>query len=371
MKNLKKLDAYIDGSLVGTLAIMKDGRVAFQYDSSWLKNGFAISPFDLPLRGEVFIPKNMNCRGLFGIFEDSLPDAWGTLLTDRKLGEMGIDPTQVNVLDRLSLVGDAGAGDIEYIPSASIEESDFTEKSFDEIKAACDELMNGNTDHLDELFAHGGSSGGARPKVYTKYKGQDWLVKFPLSTDKENAGAIEYEYSKIACKCGIEMSETKLFPSKKCDGYFGTKRFDRSDGDRAHVATVKALLGLPFDMPSLDYSSLMQLTDILTIHDEDTIRQMFRLACFNVYAHNQDDHSRNFAFIYDKEKDKWNMAPAYDLTYSTTAYNEHTTSVNWKGNPDDSDLLAIAEPFGISKKEAEEIIGKTKDICNKSIDKFV
>ena len=136
MKNLKKLDAYIDGSLVGTLAIMKDGMVAFQYDSSWLKNGFAISPFDLPLRGEVFIPKNMNCRGLFGIFEDSLPDAWGTLLTDRKLGEMGIDPTQVNVLDRLSLVGDAGAGDIEYIPSASIEESDFTEKSFDEIKAA-------------------------------------------------------------------------------------------------------------------------------------------------------------------------------------------------------------------------------------------
>ena len=68
MKNLKKLDAYIDGSLVGTLAIMKVGRVAFQYDSSWLKNGFAISPFDLPLRGEVFITKNMNCRGLFGIF---------------------------------------------------------------------------------------------------------------------------------------------------------------------------------------------------------------------------------------------------------------------------------------------------------------
>lgn len=365
MKNLRKLDAYIDGSLVGTLAIMKDGRVAFQYDRDWLKNGFAISPFDLPLRGEVFIPKNMNCRGLFGIFEDSLPDAWGTLLTDRKLGEMGIDPTQVNVLDRLSLVGDAGAGDIEYIPSASIEESDFTEKSFDEIKEACDALMNGDSSHLDELFTHGGSSGGARPKVYTKYRGEDWIVKFPLSSDGDDAGAVEFEYSEMARRCGIEMSDTKLFPSEICDGYFGTKRFDRkSNGDRVHVATVKALLGLPFDMPSLDYSSLMQLTDILTIHDGDAIRQMFRLACFNVYAHNQDDHSRNFAFIYDKKKGKWNMAPAYDLTYSTTAYNEHTTSVNWKGNPDDSDLIAIAEPFGISKKEAEGIIGKTKDSCN-------
>lgn len=365
MKNLEKLDVYIDGEPVGTLAIMNDGRVAFQYSRHWLNNGFAISPFELPLRGEVFIPKNMNCRGLFGIFEDSLPDAWGTLLTDRKLGEMGVDPTKVNVLDRLSLVGNTGAGDIEYVPSAPSDESDFIDKSFDEIKEACDELMEGDTAHLDELFAHGGSSGGARPKVYTKYQGEEWLVKFPLSTDRKNAGAQEFEYSKMARKCGIEMSETKLFPSKICEGYFGTKRFDRCDGDRMHVATVKALLGLPFDMPSLDYSSLMQLTDILTIHDENAIRQMFLLACFNVYAHNQDDHSRNFAFIYDKEKDKWDMAPAYDLTYSTTAYNEHTTSVNWKGNPDDSDLMAIAEPFGISKKEAGSIMEKIKRIFKK------
>lgn len=28
-------------------------------------------------------------------------------------------------------------------------------------------------------------------------------------------------------KSGITMSETRLFPSEQCDGYFGTKRFDR------------------------------------------------------------------------------------------------------------------------------------------------
>lgn len=123
-----------------------------------------------------------------------------------------------------------------------------------------------------------------------------------------------------------------------------------------HIATAKALLDLPFDMPNLDYSSLLQLTDILTNHNTKALRQMFLLACFNVFAHNQDDHSKNFSFIYDKNTDRWNLAPAYDLTNSTTAYSQHTTSANWNGNPSKDDLLAIAKPFSISQKEAAEMI---------------
>ena len=43
----------------------------------------------------------------------------------------------------------------------------------------------------------------------------------------KNAGKMEYDYSCCAKKSGITMSETRLFPSEQCDGYFGTKRFDR------------------------------------------------------------------------------------------------------------------------------------------------
>lgn len=365
MNNLSRLDVVIDRKKVGTLAMMRDGRVAFQYDAGWIRDGFSISPFDLPLSGEVYIPDGMNCRGLFGIFEDSLPDAWGTLLTDRKLAEMGIDPTKVGVLDRLSIVGDSGAGDMEYVPAAEVSDSAFSDMSFDEIKQAVDDLMSGDSSHLDMLFARGGSSGGARPKIYTQYKGDEWIVKFPLSTDGKDAGKKEYEYSLMAKKCGIVMSDTHLFPSTICEGYFGTRRFDRtSDHEKVHVETVKAILNLPFDMPSLDYSSLLKLTDILTTHDMTQVRQMFLLAVFNVIAHNQDDHSRNFAFLYDKENDRWNLVPAYDLTYSTTAYNEHTTSANWKGNPDAEDLIAIAEPFGINRKDAEDIILKVRSVIS-------
>ncbi|MFR3322246.1 MAG: HipA domain-containing protein [Lachnospiraceae bacterium] len=54
-----------------------------------------------------------------------------------------------------------------------------------------------------------------------------YYVKFPAHIDGKNAGKMEYDYSCCARQCGITMSETRLFPSNKCEGYFGTKRFDR------------------------------------------------------------------------------------------------------------------------------------------------
>ena len=61
---------------------------------------------------------------------------------------------------------------------------------------------------------------------------------------------------------------------------------------------------------------------------------MFRRMCFNVFAHNRDDHSKNFTYLYDEEKDSWRLSPAYDLTYSSTYYGEHTTTVDGNGrNP--------------------------------------
>ena len=77
MKNTKKLDVFIDGLKVGVLAMTPDHRAAFQYSSGWLKNGFSLSPFSLPLDGKVYIPGNMNCSGLFGVFEDPLQRAFG------------------------------------------------------------------------------------------------------------------------------------------------------------------------------------------------------------------------------------------------------------------------------------------------------
>jgi len=63
--------------LVGTLALTANHKVAFEYDDAWLEEGFSISPFSLPLKKQVFIPNKDYFEGLFGVFADSLPDAWG------------------------------------------------------------------------------------------------------------------------------------------------------------------------------------------------------------------------------------------------------------------------------------------------------
>ena len=81
--NERKIDVFMDGRMVGTLAETIDRRVAFAYSDEWLANGFAISPFSLPVEQKVFVPTGRVFEGMWGVFADSLPDAWGQLLVDR------------------------------------------------------------------------------------------------------------------------------------------------------------------------------------------------------------------------------------------------------------------------------------------------
>ena len=67
------------------------------------------------------------------------------------------------------------------------------------------------------------------------------------------------------------------------------------------MISVSALLETSHRIPNLDYHILLQLVMKLT-GDYDEIEKMFRLMCFNVFSHNRDDHSKNFSFLYDDEK---------------------------------------------------------------------
>ena len=103
-------------------------------------------------------------------------------------------------------------------------------------------------------------------------------MKFASSYDKGNIGVQEYEYSLCAKECGIRMEETRLMPSKLCQGYFATKRFDRNGGKRIHMVSVSALLETSHRIPNLDYNILMQLTLKLT-NDYSQLEQLYRLMC--------------------------------------------------------------------------------------------
>ena len=376
MREGNALQVFYDGKLVGTLAMTADHKAAFQYSEEWLENGFPISPFSLPLKKQVFVPTKDYFDGLFGVFADSLPDNWGRLLLDRLLRAHKQNPDKLTVLDRLAIVGKSGMGALTYYPEKKIDEQ-YGDVDLDELAEQCRKILNTEySDRLDELYRLGGTSGGARPKIMTTVDGEEWIIKFSAHVDGENAGKMEYDYSCCAKKCGIIMSETRLFPSEKCEGYFGIKRFDRiSDKNgtkRIHMLTAAALLELDFEQPSLDYHSLMKLTKILTRDNEKDIREMFRRMCFNVLAHNRDDHSKNFTYLYDDEKDRWSLSPAYDLTYSNTYYGEHTTTVDGNGrNPGRKELLAVGIAAGMKKEACIESMDVVEKCVKNMLGKYL
>ena len=368
MDKYKYLKVFYNDILVGTLAKTPERVVAFEYDSDWLNNGFSISPFSLPLIKKVFIPKYEPFDGLFGVFNDSLPDGWGRLLVDRLFLKNKINPVEIDNLNRLAVVQESGMGALTYKPEHRFQtENDVS--NLDILAQECTKILESqNSDNLDELFQLGGSSGGARPKILTSIDNEDWIIKFPSSIDPKNIGEKEYQYSLCAKDCGINMTETKLFPSEICSGYFGIKRFDRKNGKKVHMVSASGLLETSHRLPNLDYNLLMKLTLELTRNYED-IEQLFRLMCFNVFAHNRDDHSKNFSFLYDDNKKEWHLSPAYDLTYSSSFNGEHATTINGEGkNPNLDDILAVAKNIGLNKKPAKNIALDIQEKCKNLVD---
>lgn len=363
MDNYKYLKVFYNDILVGTLAKTPERVVAFEYDLDWLNNGFSISPFSLPLIKKVFIPKYEPFDGLFGVFNDSLPDGWGRLLVDRLFLKNKINPVEIDNLNRLAVVQESGMGALTYKPEHRFQtENDVS--NLDILAQECSKILESqNSDNLDELFQLGGSSGGARPKILTSIDNEDWIIKFPSSIDPKNIGEKEYQYSLCAKDCGINMTETKLLPSEICSGYFGIKRFDRKNGKKVHMVSASGLLETSHRLPNLDYNLLMKLTLELTRNYED-IEQLFRLMCFNVFAHNRDDHSKNFSFMYDNNKKEWHLSPAYDLTYSSSFNGEHATTINGEGkNPNLDDILAVAKNIGLNEKSAKNIALDIQEKC--------
>ena len=370
MNNCKILTVSMDGRKAGTLAAAPGHLIAFEYDREWLTDGYSISPFSLPLEKRVFLPKKYDpFDGLFGVFSDSLPDGWGRLLVDRLLQKNKINPAETDSLQRLSIVGTSGMGALTYQPE-SILHTEKTEISLDQIALECEKIFNSHhSEHLDELFQMGGSSGGARPKIFYQMEDAEWIIKFPSSIDKSNIGEQEYKYAQCAKHCGIAMPETRLLASKRNSGYFAVKRFDRCKKKRIHMISVSALLETSHRIPNLDYHILMQLTLKLT-NDFREIEKLYRLMCFNVFAHNRDDHSKNFSFLYDQGK--WQLSPAYDLTYSNSIGGEHATTVNGNGrNPGMEDLLAVADRIRLDHAKAKQIAENIQEIVNEDLREFL
>lgn len=188
---------------------------------------------------------------------------------------------------------------------------------------------------------------------------EPWIVKFANSLDGPDAGAVEYVYAEMAKRAGLVVMDKHLFPARQGAGYFATKRFDRENGGRLHMHTACGLLHSDFRTPSLDYQDLIELTSQLTRDVRET-EKMFRLAVFNVLAHNCDDHAKNFSFLMN-ETGEWTLSPAYDLTFSSGPGGEQSRMVVGEGKaPSPDNLLALGEVAGLHKSSVDQILDQSR-----------
>ena len=194
------LDARDQRRKVGRLAF-KDRQILFEYDASFLTSGIEISPIKLPLRPGVSIADTAIFDGLFGVFNDSLPDGWGRLLLDRTVEKYGVHRGQLNPLDRLAYVGRHGMGALSYEPELSQQTADDAPLSLDKLADESAAVLAGeNEEVFEDLLRLNGSSSGARPKIVAQ-----------VSTDKKR---IIHGQQEFATRLRALDDQVSVFPGR-------------------------------------------------------------------------------------------------------------------------------------------------------------
>ena len=182
-----------------------------------------------------------------------------------------------------------------------------------------------------------------------------WMVKFRSNTaDPVCMGRVEMAYAQMAAAAGVDMPPSRLMSAKVRgvqEDFFAVKRFDRIKNKKLHVISLGGMLDASHREPCLDYTELLKAVHFATKNIQD-VERAFRLMVFNVLAHNKDDHVKNFAFLFNGKH--WQLAPAFDLTFSGGVGNQHTTAVAGQGNPTLSAIKQVAKGAGI--KQADLVI---------------
>ena len=375
---MSRIAVHYEDLLVGELAEAR-GAVFFEYSPAFIASRHELSPFRLPLGPGLKTRDTPPSLRLPGLFEDSLPDAWGRRVMLEWFRRQGIPEHAVTPLRMLAYVGERAMGALRYTPALDIPAP--SELDLAALCAAAAEAERGGEIDLAVLARAGSSAGGARPKalVHLPETADDasgpvpwvgpnpppgytpWLVKFDLGP-APLLGALEETVARLARASGIDVPPTRLLVTADPDGrprrHFAVRRFDREiapDGTRrrVHHHTLAALLHM--SAGDLDYQTFLRATRQLT-RDEREVWRAYRRAVFNVLAGNRDDHAKNHGFLYRDRA--WTLGPAYDLTpLSPQQLPERGMAVCGERRAAGPDhLRKLAEAEGLDRKRAQTII---------------
>ena len=368
---MNRLNVFFDGMRVGELALPANNGIFFEYSPDFLATGFELSPLRLPLAPGAFSRHQPATVTLHGLFEDSLPDSWGTRIMNDWFKVKGVAEPEITPLMRLAYIGDRGFGALSYAPPEPVEGS---EGNLGELYKAASALDAGGPVDLDQLAAVGSSAGGARPKVAlwlsdstgqittraASPDAQAWLVKFD-TTPGRWFGAMEYAYSLLCRAAGCDFPATKLLTTEHEDGprrHFAVKRFDRVGVRRLHYHSLggmyQAMAG------DLDYQTFLRVTRRITADHREEMKA-FRRAVFNVFTSNRDDHGKNQGYLYENRQ--WRLSPAFDVTFaSAERMPERGMAVlGERRNASLNQLHALAQTEGLERREVTSVIEEVRN----------
>ena len=383
------------GEAVGAVAWLADrGYAAFEYEPAFLKKGLDISPLRMSLEAAIkgdgifLFPALVNDTflGLPGLLADALPDKFGNSIIDAWLARNGRDSSSFSPVERLCYIGKRGMGALEFSPPVNQRFNKAVPVEVAELVGLAQDVMlqrgaldagfsdddKDNTGAIMDILRVGTSAGGARPKAVIAMNdkgsvvsgqaevpaGYDyWLLKFDGVSDLElgaprGYGRIEYAYHLMARAAGIEMMECRLL-EEHGRAHFMTKRFDRVAGNKIHMQTLCGLAHYDFNMAgAYGYEQAFSVMRQLHLSKAQAMQQ-YRRMVFNVLARNQDDHTKNIAFLMGPDGE-WRLSPAYDLTYSHNPAgkwtNQHQMSINGKRDHfTREDLIAVGESISLPR----------------------
>jgi serine/threonine-protein kinase HipA len=388
---------------VGAVAwLEKSGVPAFEFDPSFLQQGLDLSPLKMPLsiaRNSVFrfseLGESNTFRGLPGLLADALPDRYGNTLINTWLARRGRPADSMNPVEMLCFIGNRGMGALEFEPATPKDSGEVTILEIDSLvdiarqilskkKSFHANLDSGREKALLDVLKIGTSAGGARAKAVIAYhpqtgevrsgqadapKGyQHWLIKLDGADESQfgsssGYGRVEMAYHLMAVDCGIEMMECRLL-EENGRAHFMTRRFDRTGSSgKLHVQTLCGLAHYDFrDIHSYSYEQVFQVMRMLHLPYPQA-EQLFRRMVFNVVARNCDDHTKNFAFMMNKDGE-WRLSPAYDVCHAyrpgSTWVSRHALSINGKREKiKKADLIQVGGQMNI--KKAADMIDEIKE----------
>ena len=390
------------GKTLGAVSWLPDRQLAvFEYDPDFLRSGLEPSPIHINAAqaagsGAIFSFPALNrdtYRGLPGLLADSLPDKFGNNIIDAWLARSGRSASSFSPLERLCYTGSRGMGALEYQPalgnrsnnrSVPVEVAELVnlaqaitrERSQLQVELAFDG-GSASAEAMVDILRVGTSAGGARPKAIIAMNDQGevrsgqveapegysyWLLKFDGVDDLElgkprGYGRIEYAYYQMARAAGIDMAECHLL-EEGGRAHFLTRRFDRqrnSSGQlsKVHMQSLCGLAHFDFNMPgAYSYEQAFGVMRQLGLSRAEA-EQQFRRMVFNVLARNQDDHTKNIAYLMDSTG-QWRLSPAFDLTYAHNPAgvwtNQHQMTVNGKRDHfTRDDLLAVGQSISLPR----------------------